>query len=200
MKPEPENAQTRPDPSTAPTASGIDLDESVLSADDVAKLASAVASGQLPRPTIRRLAAANRADPRFAGHYQALTALARDAGFDPVRDQDLETALECHRDFLRLLDTDGWEHPSEVLDPDGDLGISYRELAHIAAARADRAEGESRPAAVREKLLKAWAEQRQRAAPVVSFVAQLLEHDRKTAEAMLQQASIEYRRQRRPRP
>ncbi len=199
MKSEPKNGP-RPDASAVPNPAGIDVDESVLSADDVAKLASAVASGQLPRSTIRRFAAANRADPRFSQHYEALTTLAQDAGFDPVRDQDLETALECHRDFQRLHDTEGWEHPCEVLDPDGELGISYRELAHVAAARADRAEGEGRSAAVREKLLRAWAEQRRRAAPVVGFVAQLLEHDSETAEAMLQQASIEYRRQRRARP
>ena len=190
---------TRPEADAAPVPGGIDVDESVLSVDDVAKLNSAIASGQLPRPTIRRLADANRADSRFSRHYEALATLARDAGFEPVRDEDLETALECHRDFQRLLDSEGWEHPAEVLDPEGELGISYRELAHIAAARADRAAGEGRPAAVREKLLRAWAAQRQKAAPVVSFVAQLLEHEDEKAEAMLQQASIEYRRQRRAR-
>ncbi len=58
-------------------------------------------------------------------------------------------------------------------NPDGELGISYRELAHVAAARADRAEGEGRSAAVREKLLRAWAEQRRRAAPVVDRVAEM---------------------------
>ncbi len=40
MKPEPKNAGPRPDAPTMPDPAGIDVDESVLSADDVAKLAS----------------------------------------------------------------------------------------------------------------------------------------------------------------
>ncbi len=187
------------------------VDESLLSLEDVALLAGAIGSGQLTAPTLRRLAAANRTDPRFARHYQALVALAREAGFDPVRDQDLETALDCHRDFQRLLDSEGWEHPSEVLDPDGEIGISYRELAHIAAKRAelqaggtpapqDPAQSDGKIAVVQDRVLRAWAAQREKDAPVVNFVARLLEHDHETAEALLQQASIEYQRQRRVKP
>ncbi len=204
-----------------PDTGATDVDESLLSLDDVAMLASAGTSGQLPRPTIRHVAAANRMDPRFSRHYEALAVLARDAGFNPVREQDLETALVCHRDFQRLLDAEGWEHPSEVLDPDGELGISYRELAHIATVRADRQaggtpapqeqagetpapqdrpEGDGKAVTVRDKLQRAWAAQREKVAPVAHFVARLLEHDEQTAESLLQQASIEYRRQRKARP
>ncbi len=145
----------------------------------------------------RRVAAANRTDPRFAGHYQALATLARGAGFHPVRDEDLETALDCHRDFHRLLETEDWEHPSEILDPAGELGVSYRELANIAAAFAERTGGAGRAPAVREKLERAWADEREKVAPVVTFVARLLDHDDETAEELLRQASLEYKRQRR---
>ena len=190
----------RPEADAVPVAGATDVDESLLRLDDVALLAGAIRSGQLPMPTIKRLVAANRTDPRFSRHYQVLTALARQAGFDPVRDQDLETALDCHRDFQRLLDAEAWEQPSEVLDPGGEIGIYYRELVHIAEAHAERAPDESKAQAVREKLHKAWAAQREKVAPVTHFVARLLEHDDETAEALLQQAASEHRRQRKVTP
>ncbi len=169
------------------------IDESLLSIDDVAMLAST--SGQLPEPTLLRLAAANRTDPRFEKHYEALVGLARDAGFDPVRDEDLETALDCHRDFALLLQTEGWEHPAEIIDPDGEIGVYYRELAHIAAAHEERKQG-AREKAVREKLERAWTVRRERLAPVETFVSHLLEQDDETAKKLLKQAKIDYQSQR----
>jgi len=35
-----------------------------------------------------------------------------------------------------LVEADGWQHPAELLDPDGSRGISYRELVCLAEARA----------------------------------------------------------------
>ncbi len=68
---------------------------------------------------------------------------------------------------------------------------SYRELSRLAAARAASSR---RARAVCDKLERAWARQRERDAPVESFVARLLDHDQETAEQLLQQASVEYRR------
>ncbi len=177
---------------TAPEATAADL----LTLQDVALLLAGKPD-QIPRDTARRLPEVIRTDPRFAGLVEELRALAREAGFEPVRDEDLETALDCRRDLERLLAAEGWEHPAEVLDPEGDVGISYRELSCLAAARAERERGRGRPRAVQEKLERAWASQRERDAPVVNFVTRLLEHDEETAEALLQQAAIEHRRQRR---
>ncbi len=84
-----------------------------------------------------------------------------------------------------------------MLDPEGDVGVSYRELAHLAAARAERDGDTGTTREVRQKLERAWAQQRERHAPVVGFVARLLEHDEETANQLLQQAAVEHRRQRR---
>ncbi len=177
---------------TAPDTAAADI----LTLQDVALLLAGKPD-QISHDTARRLAQFIRTDPAFAGRVEELRALAREAGFEPVRDEDLETALDGRRDLERLLAAEGWEHPSEVLDPRGEIGISYRELACLAAARADREEGRGRARAVQEMIERAWARQRERDAPVVGFVARLLEHDEETAEQLLQHATIEHRRQRR---
>ncbi len=168
----------------------------ILTLQDVALLLAGKPD-QIPRDTARRMAEVIRTEPRYAERVEELRTLAREAGFEPVRDEDLETALDSRRDLERLLTAEGWEHPAEVLDPQGEIGISYRELACLAAARAEREEGRGRARAVQEKLERAWASQREREAPVVRFVTRLLEHDEETAEALLQQAAVEHRRQRR---
>lgn len=192
--------KTRTAPVTAlgdgalPDGIATKLDQSQLTLEDAALLLGG--NAELPILTVRRVAEMSRTDPRLEEHYVALEVLARDAGFLPVRDENLETALICHRDFDRLLEAEGWEHPSEVLDPRGEIGISYREMVLIAEARARRALDAGRVRAVKEKLERAWAQQRAKDAPVVRFVARLLEHDDQTAEQLLRQASIEYQRRR----
>lgn len=187
---------TPPAETTAPTPAALrDLDENLLSAHDAALLANGHA--QLPDATMRKIVAVVRTDGRFAGHYEALRSLATDAGFEPVRDKDLETALDCHQDFERLLTSEGWEHPAEILDPEGELGICYQELIHIAAARARREPDSERVKAVRDRLERAWEAHRKRHEPVERFVARLLEHDETTAKRLLQRASSEHEWQRR---
>ncbi len=86
-----------------------------------------------------------------------------------------------------------------MLDPKGDVGISYREHAHIARAWAERPGATGRALEVRDKLERAWARQRERDAQVTRIVTRLLEHDEETAEQLLQQAAIEHRRLRQQR-
>ena len=189
-----QDAKTRRPETTNPSREADAwLDASLLPLEDVARLSGA---SELPADTLRRIAAAARSDPRFAEHYRVLEALARDAGLDPSDGGDLETAFECYEEYWKLLETDGWEHPDEVLDPNGDVGISYRELAHLARERAEREIVSARELEVRDRLERAWATQRKLNAPVTHFVSQLLKLDDETAGQQLQQAASEYRSQR----
>ncbi len=176
-----------------------EIDETLLTLEDVAHLLAQ--AGQLPLETIRKLAPVIATDHRFARHVESLESLARDAGVDTERGDWPLAAFYCQRDFERLLAAEGWQHPAEVLDPDGTLGIAYRELVRLAGARAGRSREPGRLPAVRKRLERAWAEARTKEAPVQSIASQLLDHEPAAAEQLLTQALAEYRcRRRRAEP
>lgn len=171
-----------------------EIDETLLTLEDAAHLLGR--TDQLPSETIRRLGPVFGSDARFAGHVERLEALARAAGIETDVDDWPATALYCHRDFDRLVATDGWQHPAEVLDPDGSLGICYHELVRIAEARAQRAREPDRLLAIKDRLEQAWADEQARQAPVRDIVTLLRDHDPDAVEQLLSLAAAEYRRQR----
>ncbi len=158
-----------------------------LTLEDIAVLADET---DLPVDAVRRMGEFARTHPLFAERIARLRALAEEAGVERLWD-----ALLLSREFESLLQAETWEHPAEVLDPDGNLGIPYRELLHIAEARAARAEDSSVFTVIRQKLSKARDAQRSAAAPVQNIVAQLLKHEPGKAEKLLHQAILEFQRQ-----
>jgi len=159
-----------------------------LTLEDIAVLADET---DLPVDAVRRVGEFARTHPLFTERIASLRALAEEAGVERLWD-----ALLLSKEFESLLQAETWEHPAEILDPDGNLGIPYRELVHIAKARAARAEDPSVFTVIRQKLEKAREAQRAAAAPVHSIVAQLLNHEPGKAEKLLHQAILEYQRQR----
>ncbi len=103
--------------------------------------------------------------------------------------------------------TEGWQHPAEVLDPDGTLGIAYRELvrlaeARVAGARAAEEQATGTPESARlpevqEKLERAWAEEKAWEAPIRRIASHLEDHDPEAAELLLTQVLAQYRFRRR---
>lgn len=123
-----------------------------------------------------RLAHVICTDPRFAEQLERLEQLARDAGLGPEWGSYRGVALEENEDFDRLLATDTWRDPAEVLDPDGDRGFSYDCLISIAKARAARAEDPAVLEAVQERLEQAWAVSRGEVEPGEGSALTELEH------------------------
>ena len=177
-----------------------EIDETLLTLEDLAHLLAR--NNQLPFATIRKLEQVVRTDSRFAKHVDELEALARDAGIDTALDDWPVAAFYCHRDFDRLVEVEDWQHPAEVLDPDGTLGISYRELMRVAEARAARSREPGRWRELRGRLDRAWREGEANRSPVQSIAAQLSDYEPDTAERVLSHAFAEYKRRRsdRPRP
>ncbi len=172
------------------TSTSREIDESLLTLEDVALVLSA--SREVPAGTAGRLAGVVRTDPRFEPHVERLEALAEEAGLPEAQDRPL-SALHCQRSFERLAAAKDWRHPAEVLDPDGELGIAYRELVHLARARARR---QGAPRSYGEALVKleaAWAQEKERAALVERFVEGLIGYEPEAAERLLRLASAEYR-------
>ena len=163
------------------------MNHPVLTLEDIA----ALADGQgISRQTVRRLREWVRTDQQFAEPVRHLKTLAGDAGVDLLGDAEL-----LDRDFDRLLATEGWEHPAELLDPEGEIGVPYAELLAIAEARtrAGRGEDAAPIEAVRRKLERAAAPR----ASVESLVDQVLERQPRDAERLLEQALAEVRVRRR---
>ncbi len=172
-----------------------EIDETLLTLEDVAHLLGQ--TDQLPRETVRKLVAVIGTDHRFAGHVERLESQARDAGIETDLADWPAAAFYCHRDFERLVAAEGWLHPAEVLDPDGEVGISYRELVGLAEKQTAHAREPGRLLAIQEKLERAWAEDKAKDAPVLSIASQLLDQEPDAAEQLLTHALAEYRCQRR---
>ncbi len=170
-----------------------------LSLEEVARVLGNV---ELSDETASRLGDLVRSDPRNAAPVAGLEAMARDAGIDPASAQDLWHAFRAHQVLDRLLAAEGWEHPAEVLDAEGELEPYFRELIQVAGARAGRTAEPDRLLAVRRKLETAWTEERAKAALVEDFATRLAGYEREVSEQLLRRAATEYRRrsrQARPR-
>ena len=170
-----------------------EIDETLLTLEDVAYLISL--ARDLPTETAQKLPGLIRSDPRFAVHVEKLETMTTGAGLDPTRDEQVYSALVSHGEFDRLLAAEEWEHPAEVLDPKGDLGIHYRELVQTATTRA-RQSDDPKLAEIQRKLERAWAGEQERAEPIQRIVAEIQDREPDDARHMLSQAFDEYRRQR----
>ncbi len=124
--------------------------EDLLALEEVALLIDG--GDQIPRRTVRRLGRVIRSDPRFTGHLELAEALARDAAIEPGSDNRLADGVDANQDFDRLLSAGDWTDPAEILDPDGERGVPYTPLIHIARARIQRAADPSQLRSVLAKL------------------------------------------------
>ncbi len=161
-----------------------------LTLDDLAHLADS--SDQFARETMDRLRHHVRSQPLFAPELAYFEALARDAGLSERHDRR-RASLQCNDELDRLLAADSWQHPADVLDPEGIVGIGYRELIHIAEARARRAAEPDALHAVRDKLKRARDADQAKTDCVDTFIAALLTHDPEGAETLLRRAARVYR-------
>ncbi len=136
-----------------------ELSEDLLTLEDVAMLLSH--TDHLPARVALKLPRVIGTDPRLAAHVGQLQDMAREAGLEAECRDWPEIAFLCHRDLDRLLAAEDWQHPAEVLDPDGEVGVSYRELIRAAETRARRSDDPKLPE-VRRRLKRAWAAERMR--------------------------------------
>ncbi len=166
--------------------SNLDL----LTLEDVALLADD--SDSLPTETKQRLRNLVIKDPRFRGHLDHLEALAQEAGLGECHDR-LGTALLAHNHYTQLELAEDWEHPAEVLDPEGFIGILYQELIHIGRARAQRADNPERDSKILQQLLAAWADEQARHVFADRVAKHLLEFEPAEAELLLQRVGQEVR-------
>ena len=104
----------------------------------------------------------------------------------------LSVAASLDQALALLVDTRGWNHPSEVLDPDRSIGIPYAALIRLARAREA---GSARMLDVRQRLEEALAAEMAEDALVDQFVARLLTLPLERAELLLGQAGRKYRNQ-----
>ena len=123
-------------------------------------LAQIVSGGNIEGDLQDRVAAVIRTDPRFAEQFEQLEALAADAAAE-----DLWDGFERNQEFDRLLETESWEDPAEILNPEGsDLyEVSYRKLLAIADARIARTEHPGLVEAVKDRLQRAEEKSAERA-------------------------------------
>ncbi|MCP3963626.1 MAG: hypothetical protein GY719_37800 [bacterium] len=150
------------------------------------EVALLVEGHEIPPASRRRLRRFHRADPRLKEPLGELESLAVDAGVD-----DLVDGLFYNREVDRLLDAGDWAHPAEVLDPHGDVGISYPELLAVADARARRTGDDQRVAEVREKLARTVAERATKDDLVRKILEPVLGLDREEVKRLFSQALVE---------
>lgn len=148
---------------------------------------------ELTHDTIERLRHLVRSSPCYAGELARLDALATDADLNEDRDDRLSAGLMLHLEFRSLLNAPSWQHPAEVLDPQGVIGISYEALLSIAEALLPGCEDPEALTEVRRKLEQAWDEEKAQKECVGLFVERLLEADPEDAERLLRRAKREYR-------
>ncbi len=155
----------------------------LLTLEDVALLADD--SDSLPTDTKQRLRNLVLQDTRFRGHLDHLESLAREAGVGDCHDR-FGTALLAHNHYVQLELADNWEHPAEVLDPEGFIGILYQELIHIARARVQSGDATDRAGKILLQLEGAWAEEQARHAFADRVATHLLTFESAEAEVLLQ--------------
>ncbi len=153
-----------------------------LTLEDVALLADG-ADG-LPAATKRRLRELVMTDPRFQSQLEHLEALAQESGLGEEQGR-FGSALLVRDHYLQLEQAEGWEHPAEVLDPEGFIGLLYQELLHLAVVRARDTEDSSPAWQIARKLEAAWAEEQARRAFADRMAKQLLDFDPEEAESLL---------------
>lgn len=172
-----------------------ELSEDLLTLEDVAILLSH--TDQLPASVVRKLPRVIGTHPGVAGHVERLRAMAREAGVGAERGDWSQVAFYSHQDLDRLLAAEDWQDPAEVLDPQGEVGVSYRELVCVAEARA-RGSRDPRLGKVHGRLQRALAAEAERAVPIRRIAAELQQQEPGAARQILDKAFAEYRRRCRP--
>ncbi len=150
------------------------------------EVALLVEGHEIPPASRRRLRRFHRADLRPKEPLGELEDLADDAGVE-----DLVDGFFYNQELDRLLAADEWAHPAEVLDPHGDVGISYPELLAIADARARRSEDDQHVAEVHQKLAGVVAEQATKDDLVRKILEPVLGLDREEVKGLFSQALVE---------
>ena len=146
--------------------------------------------------TAQRLAAHLRTDPRVGDQIRTLEDLARQAGLRPGAPGGyLSAAVALQTALTLLVDTEDWEHPADVLDPDSSVGIPYEEMIRLARAFEQDTPSE-RMVAVRQRLEEALAAEMAEDALVERFVARLSELPPERADFLLGRTRREYRSKR----
>ncbi len=171
--------------------SELEETEELLSLEDLALLIDGVEGA--PDRMLDRLSTTIRTDARFAKQFAVLECLADEAGLAPETSSRFTSAIGAHGDVDRLLEAEGWRHPAEVLDPDGDRGILYPVLTRIVAARVDRADDPGLLLRVQEKLGQAYADEQADETMVTRFVEALRRRDKGTAQRLLYRADRQWR-------
>ncbi len=170
-----------------------EIEEHVLTLEDVALLADP--DGQLPKGTLNRLRPLVRTDPRVNLHFAYLESLA-DAARMPETSDRLHRGLRYLEEVERLEAAGDWQHPGEVLDPTGEIGISYPELIQLAGMLA-RQEGErGRYHSVERRLEGAWSKEKAGDELAERFAARLCDYQPAEAERLLRQAARHYQARR----
>ncbi len=173
-----------------------EIREDRLTLEDVALLEDE--AGQVPPDTLSRVRAVIRSTEELAPHYRYLGALAEAAGMPETSDR-LYVGLRCLEELERLAQAEGWRHPAEVLDPEGESGIQYAELVNLARTRARQAEEPGRYRQLERRLERAWAVEKAADELTETFAARLCDYQPAVAERLLRQAMRQYRaRRRRP--
>ncbi len=169
--------------------------EGLFTLEELAQVADR--SDQFTRATMDKLRQLVRSLETFAPQLAYLDALAEDAGLDATRDDRLHAGLQCNQELDRLHQAEDWQHPAEVLDPEGVIGIDYQELVPIAEARARRVDEPVSLLAIRDQLENARAAEQAGQDCVDAFVAALLAGAPQVAEILLRRAARAYRFHRR---
>lgn len=171
-----------------------EIREDLLTLEDAALLADP--EGQIPKDTLNRVRLLVRTDPRVNLHYEYLESLA-DAANMPETSDRLHRGLRYLEEVERLEAAGDWQHPGEILDPTGDVGISYPELVQLAGMLA-RQEGEQgRYQSVERRLERAWSKDRAGDTLAERFAARLCDFQPAEAERLLRQAARRYQAHRR---
>ncbi len=180
--------ETDTDAATSP-ADLFTLEEVAQLADKTDQFSSAI------KDKLRSLV---RSDPSYAPQLAELERLAQDAGLPETNDR-LYAGWLFNQEFDRLLEAEDWQHPAEILDPDGNLGIGYQELINIAESRARRLAPTAAAAhqEVCRKLSEAHKGKQSKSDCVEVFVNALLTFDPEDAELLLGRAARAYRFHRR---
>ncbi len=170
--------------------------EDLLTLEDAALLADP--KGQVPADTMARARRLIRTDPRVTAHFEFLEYLADEAEMPGTSDR-LHVGLKCLEQIDRLERAKNWQHPGEVLDPTGEVGISYPELVQLAEMQARQDGGRERYRAILSRLEKAWSEEKAGDALAERFATRLCDYQPAEAERLLRQAARRYQMRREER-
>ncbi len=174
-----------------------EIREDLLTLEDAALLADE--QGQIPKETLDRARRLIRSDPRATLHFEYLEDLADEAAMPETSDR-LHVGFRCLEDLERLERAPDWQHPSEVLDPTGEIGIHYPELVQLAGMRARQAGDPERYRGIERKLENAWSVEKEGEALAERFAERLCGVEPAAAERLLRQAARQYQARRAAQP